>query len=151
MGECKEYKYIEGFYKQRNCYGFNQNNITQCYMNQSQNCFCDLNNLSSNFVHGSISRGPVGLRGSQGPVGPIGPQGIQGEQGPIVETGPQGLPEGVLNYADFYALMPPDNAATVAPGTSAIIGTALVETILEDSILIVRNPASNAEALIITP
>lgn len=22
-----------------------------------------------------------------------------------------------LNYADFYALMPPDNAATVAPGT----------------------------------
>ena len=24
---------------------------------------------------------------------------------------------GVLNYADFYALMPPDNATTVAPGT----------------------------------
>jgi len=23
----------------------------------------------------------------------------------------------VLNFADFYALMPPDNAATVAPGT----------------------------------
>ena len=23
----------------------------------------------------------------------------------------------MLNYADFYALMPPDNAATVAPGT----------------------------------
>jgi len=23
----------------------------------------------------------------------------------------------VLNYADFYALMPPDNSATVAPGT----------------------------------
>ena len=31
--------------------------------------------------------------------------------------GPQGLPGGVLGYADFYALMPPDNAATVAPGT----------------------------------
>lgn len=29
-------------------------------------------------------------------------------------TGPTG---GILNYADFYALMPPDNAATVAPGT----------------------------------
>jgi hypothetical protein len=27
------------------------------------------------------------------------------------------LPGGVLSYADFYALMPPDNAATVAPGT----------------------------------
>ena len=28
-------------------------------------------------------------------------------------TGPQG-DSGILNYADFYALMPPDNAATVA-------------------------------------
>lgn len=31
-------------------------------------------------------------------------------------TGPAGL-GGILNFADFYALMPPDNAATVAPGT----------------------------------
>lgn len=31
-----------------------------------------------------------------------------------MKAGPEG---GVLNYADFYALMPPDNAATVAPGT----------------------------------
>ena len=38
----------------------------------------------------------------QGPAGPVGPQGPAG---------------GVLNFADFYALMPPDNAATVAPGT----------------------------------
>lgn len=38
---------------------------------------------------------------------------ISGATGP---TGPQGI-GGVLNYADFYALMPPDNAATVAPGT----------------------------------
>ena len=38
-----------------------------------------------------------------------------------------------------------------ATGTSAIIGTALVEMTLEDSILTVRNPASNAEALTITP
>ena len=28
--------------------------------------------------------------------------------------GPSGT---ALNYADFYALMPPDNSATVAPGT----------------------------------
>ncbi|MCY9026821.1 collagen-like protein, partial [Priestia megaterium] len=34
--------------------------------------------------------------------------------GPI---GPQGLPGGVLAFADFYALMSNDNAATVAPGT----------------------------------
>lgn len=36
-------------------------------------------------------------------MGPKGPEGPTG-------TG------GVLAYADFYALMPPDNAATVAPG-----------------------------------
>jgi len=34
--------------------------------------------------------------------------------GPTGVTGPAGT---ALNYADFYALMPPDNSATVAPGT----------------------------------
>lgn len=33
--------------------------------------------------------------------------------------GPQGPAGGILGYADFYALMPPDNSATVAPGTDA--------------------------------
>ena len=70
--------------------------------------------------------GPVGPQGPQGEQGPAGPQGPIGEtgpvgpQGPIGETGPvgpQGPAGGVLNYADFYALMPPDNTATVAPGT----------------------------------
>ncbi|MBQ8350976.1 MAG: collagen-like protein [Clostridia bacterium] len=67
-------------------------------------------------------RGPVGPRGPIGPIGPRGPAGEigpAGPQGPIGETGPagpQGLPGGVLSYADFYALMPPDNSATVAPG-----------------------------------
>jgi len=42
------------------------------------------------------------------PPGPVGPRG---------PVGPQGPAGGVLNFADFYALMPPDNAATVAPGT----------------------------------
>ena len=45
---------------------------------------------------------------------PPGPQGPAGETG---AAGPQGPAGGVLNNADFYALMPPDNAATVAPGT----------------------------------
>lgn len=49
-----------------------------------------------------------------GPPGPRGPRGLTGETGP---AGPQGEAGGVLNYADFYALMPPDNSATVAPGT----------------------------------
>ena len=61
--------------------------------------------------------GPPGPRGSTGPrgrIGPVGPAGPAGEQGPAGPAGPAG---GVLNYADFYALMPPDNSATIAPGT----------------------------------
>ena len=47
-----------------------------------------------------------------GPTGPTEPVG-----GPTGPTGPQGVSGGVLNFADFFALMPSDNAATVAPGT----------------------------------
>lgn len=75
--------------------------------------------------------GPVGPTGPQGVQGPQGEQGIQGVQGntgatgsagptgATGATGPQGPAGtgGVLSYADFYALMPPDNAATVAVGT----------------------------------
>ena len=60
--------------------------------------------------------GPIGATGPAGVIGPTGPQGEIGPTGPIGETGPQGL-GGVLSFADFYALMPPDNSATVAPGT----------------------------------
>ncbi len=128
-------------------------------------------------------------------------------------AGPAG---GILGFADFYALMPPDNADSVAPGTdvsfpengsvsgteitrltddsfnlaaigtyqiffevnanqagqlvltlngvdldytvagratgaSPIIGMALVTTTAANSVLTVRNPASNPAALIITP
>ncbi len=55
--------------------------------------------------------GPVGATGATGPAGPVGPAG---PQGPAGEPGPAG---GVLGFADFYALMPPDNTAVVAPGT----------------------------------
>lgn len=61
---------------------------------------------------------PTGSTG--GPIGPIGPTGstwLTGDTGPTGATGPQGLAGGLLNFADFYTLMPPDNAATVAPGT----------------------------------
>ena len=60
--------------------------------------------------------GPQGLPGEIGATGPVGPQGLQGEIGATGPTGPQGLPGGVLDFSDFYALMPPDNATTVAPG-----------------------------------
>ena len=52
------------------------------------------------------------LLGTTGPTGPTGPSG-----GTIGATGPSG---GIINYVDFYALMPPDNSATVAPGTDVI-------------------------------
>ena len=50
-----------------------------------------------------------------GPTGPTGPSG--GPAGSTGATGPAGPSGTVLNYADFYALMPPDNSATVASGT----------------------------------
>lgn len=46
-----------------------------------------------------------------GPTGPTGPTGAVGEVG---ATGPTGPIAPVNNFADFYALMPPDNTATVA-------------------------------------
>ncbi len=157
--------------------------------------------------------GPIGPQGPVGETGPIGPQGPAGETGPV---GPQGPAGGVLNYADFYALMPPDNSATVAPGTDVsfpqdgpnsgtdifrlgadsfnlapigtyqilfevsvdeagqlmltlngadlpytvvgraagatqIVGMAIVTTTAINSIITVRNPASNPAALTITP
>lgn len=158
-------------------------------------------------------QGPIGATGPAGPQGPIGETGPAGPQGPIGETGPAGT---VLSYADFYALMPPDNAATVAPGTdvsfpqdgpnsgsgiarsgadafnlaeigtylvmfqvsvteagqliltlngedlaytvagratgsSQIVGMAIVDTTVIDSVLTVRNPEGTAAALTISP
>ncbi len=76
-------------------------------------------------------QGPAGATGATGAVGPQGPQGEAGPQGPIGLTGatgavgpagatgpagPQGPAGTVLSYADFYALLPPDNAAAVAAG-----------------------------------
>ena len=67
-------------------------------------------------------QGPIGLTGATGPageIGPVGPQGPVGSTGATGATGPAG-PQGpagtVLAYADFFALMPGDNADAVAPG-----------------------------------
>lgn len=43
--------------------------------------------------------------------------GPKGDTGPIGPTGPQGPASGILDFSDFFALMPPDNAATIAVGT----------------------------------
>lgn len=154
--------------------------------------------------------GAIGAAGLAGPAGPAGPAGATGP------AGPAGPATGVLGFADFFALMPPDNAATVAPntdvsfpqdgpisgteitrinasafnlaeigtyqvlfqvgvnepgqliltlngadlaytvvgratGTTQIVGMALVQTSVINSVLTVRNPAGNAAALTITP
>ena len=71
---------------------------------ENENCSCNRNCVQC----------PAGPRGRVGPPGSRGRSGPAGPQGPVGPPGPAG---GVQNFADFYALMPPDNAATVAPGT----------------------------------
>lgn len=166
--------------------------------------------------------GPAGLAGADGAPGAQGPQGDPGRagaQGADGRTGAQGAPgpAGTTEFAQFFALMPPDNAATIAPGTdvnfpqdgptngsgliartgpssfnlaeigvyriafnvpvteagqliltldgtdlaytvggratgtSQITGESLIQTMTVNSILTVRNPAGNSNALTITP
>jgi hypothetical protein len=68
----------------------------------------------------SISWNAAGTRGAPGPAGPQGTQGAKGangEAGAMGQTGPPG-PAGPSQYAEFFALMPPDNASTVAAGAA---------------------------------
>jgi hypothetical protein len=62
--------------------------------------------------------GPAGATGAVGPIGPAGAAGAVGAIGPAGAAGPAGPagPSGTIAFADFYALMPVDNAATVAAG-----------------------------------
>ena len=64
--------------------------------------------------------GADGADGADGAVGPAGPAGagVAGPAGPAGPPGPVGLPgaAAVSEYAEFFALMPGDNAATVAIG-----------------------------------
>lgn len=62
------------------------------------------------YVASQIANIPAGPTGPAGATGSAGPAGATGATGP---AGPAGT---VLDFADFFALMPPDNAATVAPG-----------------------------------
>jgi len=73
--------------------------------------------------------GPRGVAGAKGPQGAAGatgqrglaratgPQGASGATGPQGEIGPDGA-SGVLAFGYFYALMPGDNASTVAAGAA---------------------------------
>lgn len=161
--------------------------------------------------------GTTGSTGPTGTTGPTGATGTAGTPGATGATGATGTTGGILDFADFFALMPPDNAATVAiggdvdfpqdgpssgtgliarigadsfnlstigiyevlfqvsvseagqlvltvngaeqaytvvgraTGTSQIIGMAIIETTVINSILTVRNPSANSTALTITP
>jgi len=53
------------------------------------------------------------MNASTGATGTTGATGATGATGTTGATGATGI----LNFADFFALMPPDNAATVAVGT----------------------------------
>jgi hypothetical protein len=68
--------------------------------------------------------GVQGIQGIAGAAGPPGPPGVPGQVGPQGPAGPQGDP-GVVgpagldtpaDYAEFYALMPGDNAAPIGTG-----------------------------------
>lgn len=105
-------------------FNYDDNNNSECnnsiYQKALEKIACDSQNKPC-CCSGIVGpTGPAG--GPTGATGPAGPQGIQGLPGEVGATGPNGATGptgtgGVLNYADFYALMPPDNAATVAPGT----------------------------------
>jgi hypothetical protein len=60
-------------------------------------------------------QGPAGSPGATGATGPAGTTGPTGATGATGPTGPQG-PTGVIAFTSFYALMPGDNAATIAAG-----------------------------------
>ncbi|MDP1609272.1 MAG: hypothetical protein Q8L98_08185 [Chlamydiales bacterium] len=62
----------------------------------------------------------VGPQGSAGPIGSQGPAGPIGSQGPAGPMGPQGPAGGASNFADFFALMPSDNSATIAASAAIL-------------------------------
>jgi hypothetical protein len=61
------------------------------------------------------STGEAGAEGPQGPKGSTGEPGPRGSEGPTGPAGTEGPPAAPV-FAEFYALMPPDNATTVAAG-----------------------------------
>jgi hypothetical protein len=62
--------------------------------------------------------GATGATGATGPAGASGPTGATGPTGAAGATGATGASSGVIDFADFYAIMPTDNAEPVASGTA---------------------------------
>lgn len=71
--------------------------------------------------------GATGPTGPQGIAGPAGATGATGATGPTGPTGPAGE-SGLSSYATFYALMPTDNAITIAPNEPIDFPTTATKT-----------------------
>src|SRR5580692_13137304 len=67
----------------------------------------------------SEAGGAAGVPGVAGPAGAPGIAGAAGSQGIPGIPGIPGAP-GILDFSDFFALMPGDNAATVGAGTPVL-------------------------------
>ena len=83
--------------------------------------------------------GIAGATGATGAAGIAGATGATGTTGAMGGTGVAGIPD----YADFYALMPADNAATVAAGAAVAFpnngessGTGLIVRTASDTFLL---------------
>jgi len=109
------------------CLNAKTGTLSRVTINKTTRCASHFKRISWN------SQGPAGVAGPQGATGPAGAAGAAGTPGaagPQGATGPAGIPgpQGatgatgtagtVLGFAEFYALMPSDNAATVAPGSA---------------------------------
>jgi hypothetical protein len=72
----------------------------------------------SNGIDGAV--GATGAAGTTGAVGATGAAGTNGIDGAVGATGAAGTPgiNAVVAFADYYALMPSDNTATVAGGAA---------------------------------
>lgn len=84
-----------------------------------RSCPADARKISWNRAGRTGATGPAGVAGTPGAAGPSGAPGAVGPSGATGPAGPAGTPgaDAVSEYAEFFALAPPDNAATVAPGT----------------------------------
>lgn len=80
--------------------------------------------LFSNTERGNRLLGETGgVQGIAGVAGPAGAPGIGGAAGAAGIQGIQGIPgvsPGLLGFSDFFALMPGDNAATIAGGAAIL-------------------------------
>lgn len=83
-------------------------------------CFSITSTLSAGCDRGERLISEAG--GAQGIPGVAGPAGAPGLAGAAGVPGVPGIPgaPGILDFSDFYALMPGDNAATVAPDTAVL-------------------------------